>query len=83
MVRPAWDGGDPVAYEQLVEELKLGAPLEACALLTTAKQMFLRSLRAVVTEYSDPATGPDEEIADLRRIVAVGGRAECGRRVRS
>jgi len=83
VVRPAWDGGDPVAYEQLVEELKLGAPLEACALLTTAKRMFLRNLRAVVTEYSDPATGPDEEIADLRRIVAVGGRAECGRRVRS
>lgn len=83
VVRPAWDGGDPTAYEQLVEELKLATPLEACSLLTTAKRMFLRNLRAVVTEYADPAAGPDEEIADLRRIVAVGGRAESDRRVRS
>jgi hypothetical protein len=53
-----------------VSELGLAAPLEACRLLTTAKRMFSRNLRAVASEYAGSDGDTDAEIDDLRQIVS-------------
>jgi DNA-directed RNA polymerase specialized sigma24 family protein len=76
VVRPALDGAAPLPYDQLVCRLGLSAPIEACNLLSTAKRMFARNLRAVAAEYADPDTGPDAELDDLRTIVSQAGCAE-------
>ena len=74
VLRPALEGHEPLQYQQLVDELGLVAPLQACALLTTAKRMFVRNLRAVAAEYADEAGGGvDAEIDDLRQILAGRG----------
>jgi RNA polymerase sigma-70 factor (ECF subfamily) len=73
VVRPAFEGEEPVGYEQLVRELGLTAPLEACRLLTTAKRMFTRNLRSVASEYASGDGDTDGEIEDLRRILADAG----------
>lgn len=80
---PAFDAQPPVAYDQLVRELNLTSPLDACNLLTTAKRMFSRSLRASAAEYAAPEGGIDEELEDLRRIISGTGGAESGRSLRS
>ena len=72
---PAMEGGAPVAYEQLVRELGLEAPLIACSLLATAKRMFTRNLRAVAGEYADTSGGADMEINELREILAAGAKS--------
>jgi len=72
VVRPAFEGEEPVGYESLVSELGLAAPLDACRLLTTAKRMFSRNLRAVASEYAGSDGDTDAEIDDLRQIVAQG-----------
>jgi hypothetical protein len=70
VVRPAYEGEEPVGYEQLVKELGLTVPLEACRLLTTAKRMFSRNLRSVVSEYAGDEGDTDAEIEDLRKTLA-------------
>jgi RNA polymerase sigma-70 factor (ECF subfamily) len=72
---PAMEGGEPVAYEHLVRELGLEAPLIACSLLATAKRMFARNLRAVAGEYADTSGAADAEISELREILAAGAKS--------
>jgi RNA polymerase sigma-70 factor (ECF subfamily) len=75
VVVPAMEGGEPVAYEQLVRELGLEAPLIACSLLATAKRMFARNLRAVAGEYAETTGAADAEINELREILAAGAKS--------
>jgi hypothetical protein len=63
-------------------QLKLETPLQACALLTTAKRMFARNLRAVAADYAESEQGAEAELDDLRRILSRGG-AESSRSLRS
>jgi hypothetical protein len=81
VVIPAFEGGEPVAYDQLVRELGLEAPLVACSLLATAKRMFARNLRGVAGEYADSDGGVDREISELCQILG-GGGAKSSRRPR-
>jgi RNA polymerase sigma-70 factor (ECF subfamily) len=70
VVGPAMEGLEPADYDALVAELGLKSPLQACFLLTTAKRMFTRNLRAVAAQHvGDDPEAVDEEIADLRRFV--------------
>jgi hypothetical protein len=73
VIRSALEGQEPAGYGELVTQLGLAAPLDACRLLTTAKRMFARNLRAVASEYADGEGGADAEIEDLRNILAHGG----------
>ncbi|HEY7088351.1 MAG TPA: hypothetical protein VH518_09705 [Tepidisphaeraceae bacterium] len=75
---PAFEGRDAMDYVDLVRELGLQTPLQACGLLTTAKRMFARNLRAVAGEYAGAENAVDAEISDLRKHLAKGG-AESGR----
>ena len=73
VVGPAMDGAAPEPYEKLLGRFGFESPEQASNLLMTAKRMFLRHLRAVVSEYADEDE-VEEEIRDLRRILAEGGR---------
>jgi RNA polymerase sigma-70 factor (ECF subfamily) len=74
VVRPAYDGEDPIGYETLVKQLGLAAPLEACRLLTTAKRMFARNLHSAASEYAGDQGDTDAEIEDLRQTLAEAHR---------
>lgn len=72
VLSPALDGVEPVAYEQLVAQFGLKSPLQAANVLITAKRMFDRTLREVLTEgLESPSAGQvDSEIRELMAILA-------------
>lgn len=70
VVEPAFDGCQPMSYEQLVERFGLETPAQAYNLLTTAKRMFARMLRQAAAEYVGEEKLVEEEIADLQSIVS-------------
>ena len=74
ILRPALDGAEPVAYEQLVTELGYKSPSQAWNALVTVKRMFERSLRSVIREYvgDDDEKLVEEEIKDLHVLLARG-----------
>jgi RNA polymerase sigma-70 factor (ECF subfamily) len=69
---PTLEGAEPVPYEQLVTQLGLSDVDAASNLLVTAKRMFARSLRGVVGEYMGEDGQIEQEIAELRAILARG-----------
>ncbi|HZK79571.1 MAG TPA: hypothetical protein VFC46_00855, partial [Humisphaera sp.] len=71
---PIVDGTAPPPYEDLIGRLGFRSPLQAANALTTAKRMFERNLREVLGEYAGDENEIDEEIRDLRAILARGGR---------
>jgi len=70
IVRPAFDGVEPLDYDQLVRQLVLETPLQACNLLITAKRMFARALREVAGEYVGDDRNVDEELSELKAVLA-------------
>lgn len=60
----------PMPYDQLVREAGFTSILQAANALVTAKRMFERTLREVVGEYSCNELEIDEEIRDLKVILA-------------
>lgn len=60
-------------YEQLVDTFGFRSPLAASNCLVTAKRMFARALRAVVTEYAGEAANVEDELVDLMKILSGGG----------
>jgi RNA polymerase sigma-70 factor (ECF subfamily) len=82
VLRPAFENQPATDYADLVQQLGLSAPLEACRLLTTAKRMFSRNLRAAASEYAGPESDTDDEIEDLRKILSSMG-AQISRRSRT
>ena len=74
IVRPAFDGIEPMPYELLIERFELGSPFHAYNLLTTGKRMFARLLRSAAGEYASDEAAIDEEISDLKSVLAgIGG----------
>ena len=61
-------------YEQLVAEIGFASPTQASNCLVTAKRMFARTLRDVVTEYAGEDANVEAELRDLMSILS-GGRA--------
>jgi len=70
---PMLDGAEPMPYEDLVARFALRSPAQASNVLITGKRMFERSLRGVVGEYAADEQEVDEEITELRQILARGG----------
>jgi DNA-directed RNA polymerase specialized sigma24 family protein len=64
-------------YEQLVATFGFTSPTQASNCLVTAKRMFARALRAVVTEYAGEDGNVEEELGDLMKILS-SGRARSG-----
>jgi DNA-directed RNA polymerase specialized sigma24 family protein len=69
IVAPTLEDAAPVDYQTLVTRHKLESPMQASNLLMTGKRNFERTLRSVISEYSNE----DEieiEIVELRRILS-------------
>ena len=75
VLRPTLENVEPTPYERLAVSLSLPSADDVYPLLTTAKRMFARNLRAVVGEYVRDEAEVDQEIAALRAAVAAGAGA--------
>jgi DNA-directed RNA polymerase specialized sigma24 family protein len=73
VVRPAFDGVEPMPYEDLIERFRFESPIQAFNLLTTAKRKFARILRSVAGEYAGDSELIDQEINDLKSILSITG----------
>lgn len=62
--------GQQASHAELASRLDLGSPARASEVLVTGKRIFLRCLRDVVGQYVADPDEIDEEIRDLRRVLA-------------
>jgi RNA polymerase sigma-70 factor (ECF subfamily) len=69
-LKPATEGVEPEPHESIARRLKLGSAHHAANLLITAKRMFTRLFKTVVSRYAASEEELREEIADLWRIFA-------------
>lgn len=65
---PIEKGTEPVPYQELVSRFGFASPSQASNVLITAKRMFQRTLRGVISEYE--IDDVDAEILDLKRILS-------------
>jgi hypothetical protein len=72
VLRPAISHASPPSYDELVGELGLESAQQAANLLVTAKRHFRRVLQSVVAEYVSSEAEIEDEISDLRSILAAG-----------
>ncbi len=70
ILAPILQGTEPADYRELVERFGLRSPSQASNVLITGKRMFERVLRSVVAEYARDERDVDEEIGELREILA-------------
>ncbi len=70
IVNPILHGQPAEPYAEIVSRLNFSTPMQASNALTTVKRMFQRILRTVVQEYAGDELGVDQEIAELRAILA-------------
>ena len=61
---------DPPPYDQVVAEYGFETATQACSAVVTARRMFARFLREVVGQYAEDEQAVEDELNDLRRIVA-------------
>jgi hypothetical protein len=72
VLRPAADN-DARPHERIAGDLQLQSAKAASNLLITAKRLFARVLRLIVSEYVSDQRAIDEEIEDLMRILSQHG----------
>jgi DNA-directed RNA polymerase specialized sigma24 family protein len=75
---PILEGTEPPDYRELVRRFGFQSPSQASNLLATAKRTFARTLRAVVGEYAGTEEEIEEELGQLREILA-----RCGQSTRT
>ena len=66
LLRPAYSDEEPVPYQELMRKHDLDSVTSTCTLLTTAKRMFHRCSRHVVSQYS---SDPEQELTKLSRML--------------
>ena len=75
VLEPALHGTEPIGYDALVERFGFRSPSQASNTLATAKRMFARFLRSAVSQYAGSDEEIDEELDDLRKVLASHGTA--------
>ena len=73
VLSPILDGVAPPAYEEVVKRFGFASSTQASNVLITGKRMFCRTLRSIVGEYARDEKAIDQEISDLREILATAG----------
>jgi hypothetical protein len=73
-LNPATDGVKPESPDSIARRLKLGSAQQVSNLLVTAKRMFTRLFRAVVSRYTADKNEIKGEVAELWRIFASANR---------
>jgi DNA-directed RNA polymerase specialized sigma24 family protein len=74
VVAPILDGIKLPGYEELIAKFGFESPRAASNALITAKRMFVRALRSVVSEYAKDEGEVDAEIQELIAILSQDGR---------
>jgi DNA-directed RNA polymerase specialized sigma24 family protein len=69
VLRPTLYGVDPTPYEQLVPQLRLESAAQASNVLVTAKRMFARMVRGVLSESAENEEEVEEDLRDLGRYL--------------
>jgi DNA-directed RNA polymerase specialized sigma24 family protein len=69
-LKPATENIEPEPHESIARRLKLDSAHQAANLLTSAKRMFTRLFKAVVSRYAADEKEVREEVSDLWRIFA-------------
>jgi RNA polymerase sigma-70 factor (ECF subfamily) len=70
MLMPITDGSEPTAHEELSRRHGLESATQSANALGSAKRMFTKHFRAVVSEYSEGESEIDAEIRELWEIFA-------------
>ena len=70
VIGPTLRGDDPVSYDELIARTQAASPVQLSNMLVTAKRMFARALRDVVSEYARDETELEAELRDLRDILS-------------
>ena len=73
VVAPAFDNAAPTPYEQLTGRFGFSSNDQAANALVTAKRLFARLLREVISEYAPDADDLEEELRELRAALAGSG----------
>ncbi|CAN5710980.1 sigma factor [soil metagenome] len=73
-LKPATEGVEPEPHESIAQRLKLDSAKAAANLAITAKRMFTRQFKSVVSRYAASAEEVREEVADLWRIFSTARR---------
>lgn len=73
-LKPATENVEPEPHESIAQRLKLQSPQQAGNLLVTAKRMFTRVFKSVVSRYASSPAEVRSEVADLWRIFSSAGR---------
>lgn len=73
VLEPAFRGSEPIAYDALVERFGFRSPSQASNTLATAKRTFARLLRSAVAQYAGSDDQIEEELNDLRKVLAAHG----------
>jgi RNA polymerase sigma-70 factor (ECF subfamily) len=64
---------DPPPYEQMVRDFGFESRTQACSAVVTAKRIFARLLREVISSYAADDAAVEDELNELRKILARGG----------
>jgi RNA polymerase sigma-70 factor (ECF subfamily) len=67
-LKPAVENVEPEPHESIAKRLKLESAQQAGNLLVTAKRMFTRTFKSVVSRYAADENEVREEVTDLWRI---------------
>lgn len=70
VLSPTLEGAQPVSYEDLTQQYQLDGVEATRNLLVTGKRMFARSIRGVVREYIGDESLVEQEITELRQLLA-------------
>jgi RNA polymerase sigma-70 factor (ECF subfamily) len=70
VVAPVLENAAPLPYEELIRRFGFQSPGQASNAIITAKRMFARILRSLVGEYAPTEEEVEDEIRDLRKILA-------------
>ena len=70
ILSPTLEGAAPVSYDDLTRRHQLDSVEAARNLLVTGKRMFARSIRGVVGEYIKDDALVEQEITELRQLLA-------------
>ncbi len=70
ILAPIRDGAEPLDYEELVHRFQFRSPSQASNALVTAKRMFARVLKDVVSEYAFDEADVEAEIQELERCLS-------------
>ena len=72
ILKPIFEAADPVPYDEVVRLFGYRSPAQSSNALITAKRMFVRNLKDVISEYALDEEQVDEELRELHRVLASG-----------